>query len=117
MSRYTQREQRLNNPRSGNSMEIYQEIIDNRNIKQIIQYTSPAFPPLTSERRQSVQYDSHIWSRGDRFYKIAYEYYGDSSLWYLIAWFNQAPTESHINLGDTIMVPISSERVMTYFNR
>ena len=117
MSRYSQRQQRLNNPKAGDGTGIYQEIIDNRNIRQVIQYTSPAFPPLTPARRMSVQYDSHVWKRGDRFYKLAYQYYGDPELWYLIAWFNQSPTESHVNIGDTIMVPVSSERVLTYFNR
>ena len=117
MSRYAQKTKRLNDPKSGDASAIYQEIIDNRNIRQVIQYASPAFPPLTAERRRSVQYDLHVWKRGDKFYKLAHQYYGDPSLWYLIAWFNQTPTENHVNLGDTIMVPTYSERVMTYFTR
>jgi len=117
MSRYTQRIKNLNDPKEQTATEIYQEIIYNRNIKKVVQYTSPSFPELTVDRRQSVVYDSHIWKRGDRLYKLAAQYYGDATLWYLIAWFNQTPTESHINIGDTIMVPVESERVMTYFNQ
>ena len=117
MSRYTNRRRVLNNPSTGDSESIYQEIIYNRNIKQVIQYESPVFPKLTVARRRAIDYDSYIWKRGDRLYKVAYEYYGDSSLWYLIAWFNQSPTESHIDIGDTIMVPIYPEMVTIYFNR
>jgi hypothetical protein len=116
MPRYTNRRKILNDPSSGGTESIYQEIIDKRNIKQVTQYESPVFPELTVARRRAVQYDSHVWKRGDRLYKLAYNYYGNSSLWYLIAWFNQTPTESHINIGDTIMVPISAESVMVYFN-
>jgi|TARA_R100000908_G_C3732642_1_gene131513 hypothetical protein len=111
MSRYFGRNKRLNkNP-------LYQEFLDKRNVKQIEQYTSPVFPELTPARRASIEYDTHVWKRGDKFYKLAYQYYGDSELWWLIAWFNQSPTESHLRLGDRIMVPTFYERVMTYFNR
>lgn len=117
MSRYTGRETRLNNPRIGTAGEIYQELIEERNIRQVIQYTSPVFPPLTPARRNSINFDSYVWKRGDRLYKLAYQYYGEAELWYLIAWFNQTPTDSHINIGDTIMVPLSYERILTYFNK
>lgn len=117
MSRYSQKRKRLNNPKDGEGMEIYQQLMDNRNIRQAVQYTTSAFPPLTPERRASVQYDLHVWKRGDRFYKLAHKYYGNAELWYLIAWFNQAPTENHVNLGDTIMVPTNSETMLTFFTR
>ena len=116
MSRYIGKKIRRNRPKSGEGNSIYQEFLDKRNVRQIVQYTTPSFPQLTVERRRSIQYENYVRKMGDRFYKIAYEYYGDANLWYLIAWYNEAPTENHINLGDTIMVPLSPERVMTYFN-
>jgi len=117
MSRNSGRKKLLNNPASGDAESIYQEFLDNRNIKQVIQYASPSYPKLTTARRRSIQYDSHVWTLGDRFYKLASEYYGNPELWWLIAWYNQAPTENHVNLGDTIMIPIDSERVLTYFSQ
>ncbi len=117
MSRYIGRKRRKNRPKSGEGSSIYQEFVDKRNVRQIVQYTSPSFPQLTVERRRSVEYENHVWKMGDRFYKLAYDYYGDASLWYLIAWYNETPTENHVNLGDTIMIPLSAEKVLTYFNR
>jgi hypothetical protein len=111
MSRYFNRIKRLNND------PLYQELLDKRNIKQVEQYTSPVFPELTPDMRASIEYDIYVWERGDKFYKLAYKYYGDSELWWLIAWFNQTPTEGHVKLGDRIMVPLFYEKVMTYFNR
>ena len=38
-------------------------------------------------------------------YKYAYEYYGDTNHWWVIAWYNNKPTDSHFNLGDTVYIP------------
>jgi hypothetical protein len=51
-------------------------------------------------------YANHIWSIGDRYYKLANFYYGDPEYWWLVAWFNKKPTEQHIKLGDVIRVPL-----------
>ena len=98
MSRYSNRPKRLNNPLSGGPESIYTEFIENRNVRHIEQYTTPEFSPLTAARRASIPYDSHVWTTGDRFYKLAHDYYGNSALWWIIAWFNQTPTEHHLNL-------------------
>ena len=53
-----------------------------------------------------VEQVSHVWSVGDRFYKLAHKYYGDSKMWWVIARFNSKPTEAHLNLGDVIAIPV-----------
>ena len=40
-----------------------------------------------------------MWKLGDRFYKLADQYYGDPTLWWIIAWYNRMPTESHAEGG------------------
>jgi hypothetical protein len=62
--------------------------------------------PLFEEILQ-FDYDDHVWGMGDRYYKLAASYYGDSKYWWIIAWFNKKPTESHIEIGDVIRVPKS----------
>jgi hypothetical protein len=54
-----------------------------------------------------LDYVDHIWSMGDRYYKLADMYYGDSRYWWIVAWFNKKPTESHIKVGDIIRIPTS----------
>ena len=56
-----------------------------------------------------------VWSEGDRYYKLAQHFYGDSAHWWIIAWFNKKPTEGHINFGDLIYVPLPLERVISYY--
>ena len=50
-------------------------------------------------------YINHIWTMGDKYYKLAHQYYGEPEYWWVIAWFNKKPTEHHIALGDLIKIP------------
>lgn len=59
------------------------------------------------------EYVSYIWSVGSSYYKLADLHYGDPNYWWVIAWFNKKPTESHISLGDVIRVPKPIGEVLT----
>lgn len=49
--------------------------------------------------------EPHLWKVGSRFYKLAYEHYGDATLWWIIAFYNKKPTDSHVKIGEVIYVP------------
>lgn len=68
----------------------------------------PSFQQISN-----FDYANHIWTLGDRYYKLAYEYYGSSEYWWVIAWFNKKPTEQHLNLGDLVKVPMPLADVLT----
>jgi nucleoid-associated protein YgaU len=53
----------------------------------------------------NFDYASHVWSAGDRYYKLSFQHYGDPQYWWVIAWFNKKPTEGHVSAGDIIRVP------------
>jgi nucleoid-associated protein YgaU len=99
-----------------NEEEIYEELFEERGIKKLEQYTTPDVPELTDERRFTLQEGEHIWKTGDRLWKIAAKYYGDSTLWWLIAWYNEKPTDAHYDLGDIVYVPLPLGRIMSYWN-
>jgi len=99
-----------------NDQELYKELFDKRGIRQLEQYLTPFTPELTSERRLALDTANHVWKTGDRLYKLASQYYGDSTLWWLIAWYNEKPTDSHYKLGDTVYVPFPLGRVLAYYN-
>ena len=67
-----------------------------------------------AEEVASLNTLGHVWGMGDRFYKLAFEHYGDSEKWWVIAWFNQTPTEFHVARGDIILIPFPLERVLKY---
>ena len=56
-----------------------------------------------------------VWSLGDRMHKFAHEAYGDSELWWVLAWFNQKPTDAHYKIGDKIAIPHPIEDLVSLY--
>jgi len=88
-----------------NDAEEYKEFMRRRGVKFIQQHSFNKMSQPDVEDLDRLEVVGHIWKIGDRLYKLAYEHYGDVSLWWVIAWFNQIPTEAHIELGDVIDIP------------
>ena len=63
--------------------------------------------PTEEELRNDLNYVEKIFSIGDKMYKYAHEVYGSTEYWWVIAWFNNKPTEHLLKAGDTIKIPIS----------
>jgi len=97
-----------------NREEIYEEILEERGVKYIRQYGTANLTHPTPEERAKLERIGHIWKTGDRFYKLAYEYYGDPKYWWVIAWYNKKPTESHLKTGDVIKIPLPLYKALGY---
>ena len=94
-----------------NSSEYYKPLRRNRKVRVIEHHETPVlFHPTVGDRR-TVPSESYIWKYGDRFYNLAYEYYADPHLWWIIAWYNGYPTEAAIENGAVIEIPIDLEQV------
>lgn len=52
---------------------------------------------------------THLYSLGDRLDKLAYEYYGDETLWWVFLECNKLRTECDIKIGDTLIIPSYNE--------
>ena len=98
-----------------NQEELYKEHLERRGVKHITQYKTYYMVHPEAEDLEGITMIGHTWSLGDRYYKIAYEYYGDSRWWWLIAWFNQKPTESHVELGEVINIPTPLDKVLRIY--
>ena len=98
-----------------NGLKNYRNLFKSRNIKQINQYDTPKLLYPTGDEIDNLAIDTYYWKEGDRYYKVAAEYYDDPTLWWVIAWFNSAPTESHLNPGDVIFVPTPLEDILNYY--
>ncbi len=106
---------RFNNRRIfRNRDELYEQFLEERDAKYFRQYATPNFHYPTVEEMGEIKRVKHIWKRGDRFFKLAFEHYGDSSLWWVIAWFNKTPTESHVPIGSVLLVPKPIQKVLKY---
>ena len=101
MSRYKGRN------KGTNDSEIYKEILENRGVEKIVQYTTPRLNMPTGKDYNRIQTVEHVWRAGDKFWRLASENYSDPKLWWVIAQFNQKPTEGHLEPGDVIKIPLN----------
>ena len=99
-----------------NSNKIYSEQFFNRNVSRVKHYATPFVRYPTSEEMQEFTIISHIWTLGDRFYKLSDHYYGDARVWWIIPWFNKRPLESDYLLGDSVLIPQPLELALDYFD-
>ena len=101
MSRYLDRKKAINNK------EQYDKIFEKRGIREITQYRSPKATYVSDEQLAKVECHNVTWYYGLSYEKLASEFYADPTLWWVIASFNRKPTESHVEIGETIRVPKS----------
>jgi hypothetical protein len=94
---------------------LYDEKLKERDLKFINQYNTGTITFPSVEDLQEIQYDTRIWKLGDRLHKIAYNSYGDSRYWWVIAQFNKKPTDHHFKVGDTYYVPLNLEDILNAF--
>tara|TARA_B100001094_G_scaffold332483_1_gene404777 strand:+ start:22500 stop:22838 length:339 start_codon:yes stop_codon:yes gene_type:complete len=99
-----------------NSNEYYRKLRQERNnIKNIRQFETPILRHPTVGERARLETTQHIWTTGDRYYKLANTYYNNPTLWWVIAWYNALPTEADVLPGDLITIPLDIENVLELF--
>ena len=99
-----------------NTEEFYEEFLEEREVPSITHYRTPKWPRLTASIRRRFKRSRHVWKAGDRYWKLANQYYGDSKLWWVIAWYNEKPTEGQIKEGTVLFIPTPIDRVLAFFN-
>jgi len=97
-----------------NRLTRYQEQLKARNVNHIDQYGTPNMTYPDSSELRKLTLIKHIWKQGDRYYKLAHRYYGDKKLWWLIAWYNKAPTESHLKIGQLVEIPTPLDAALSF---
>ena len=98
-----------------NKSEYYEFLRKERGVKVIEQYATPMLHNPTVWQRMNLTTTTHIWKYGDRFYKLAHQYYGDERFWWVIAWFNQRPTDAHFSVGDEVLIPFPLDQIYERF--
>tara|TARA_R100000008_G_C3518247_1_gene132555 strand:+ start:160 stop:495 length:336 start_codon:yes stop_codon:yes gene_type:complete len=107
-SRYKYRSSFINNH------DIYDEHFKKRDVRFVDQYTTSNISYPSVEIIKDLSHHKHVWKVGDRYYKLAHEHYGDAEWWWVIAWYNKAPTEGHLRLGDVIKIPFPLNVLLKY---
>jgi hypothetical protein len=98
-----------------NEEELYEEFFEERGVKRITHYKTPRWSRLTPKVRSQFIREKYVWKLGDSYWKLANEFYGNSKFWWVLAWYNQAPTEGHMKVGNTLYVPRPIAKVLSFF--
>ena len=91
------------------SDDFYDDILDRRKVNEIRHYDVFEFSKKVI--RSSYVVKEHVWSKGDKLYKIANKYYGDDEFWWIIALWNGKPTDAHYEFGTVVQVPFPPMRI------
>ena len=86
-----------------NDIEEYEFLKEKRGLKEIRQNEAIVFQ--RGFKRSMFNVRKHIWSQGDRMYKLSATYYGDIKYWWLIALWNNCPTDSDYYYGQEVEIP------------
>ena len=86
-----------------------------RGLRRIKQYSTPKLSHIPVSGIRKLDRTTHVWKVGDRYYKLADEYYGNAKYWWVIAWYNKKPTEAHVRLGDLVFIPQPLETVLKHY--
>lgn len=99
-----------------NARKEYEDTFKKRNVKYVEQFNTPSLSDLSVSQIASLQIITETWKIGDRFWKYAAKYYGGrADLWWVIAWYNSAPSEGLLGIGDLVYIPTPVERVLEYY--
>jgi len=106
-SRYDERSIKLN------KSKLYSDHFTQRGVRSIRHYSTPkmSFPDATE--LSELESESVLWKRGDRFWKLAEQFYGNAELWWVLAWFNKKPTEADVAINDIILIPQPLEKILS----
>ena len=79
-------------------------------------YETPLLDHPTKQQRAAISKTPHIWKETDSYWKLASFYYEDPAYWWIIAMYNQAPTESHLQPGEQIYIPTNLSEALQLLN-
>ena len=106
MSRYRKRKIATNDTLKND------DIFEKRGVEIVEQYTTPKLKNPTQKELNSIFYTEHYYVNGERMFKLSQRYYGDQQYWYIIARFNNKPTEAHIKDGEILKIPTNLQQAI-----
>ena len=90
----------------------YSDIFRKRGLVTPQQFVVANFKALSKEEVFNLSIETKVWTIGEKYFKLAHEYYGDPTYWWLIAWFNQRPLESDFTPGEIVEIPTPLEMIL-----
>lgn len=99
-----------------NNIERYEELIQNKNLNSLRQYSLYNFGKLSEVSTSNYEYVTHLYDVGDRIENIAYRYYGDASLWWVICYTNKIANPMDLTVGKVLFIYFPIEQILGLLN-
>lgn len=97
-----------------NSNYLYNKKFIDKGINFIEYHQVPDMKYPSANQISNLEISKHVWRSGDRLYKLSHKFYGDSQFWWVIAFYNQRPTESYYANGTEVLIPQPLDRILGY---
>ena len=88
-----------------------EELLESRGIESITFLQNMEFSRDFLKNKYGVI--RHVWSHGDKLYKLAYKYFDDKDLFWIIGLYNNKPTDAHYKYGDEVFIPVDFFRFIS----
>ncbi|MHA2220386.1 MAG: hypothetical protein ACXACY_31295 [Candidatus Hodarchaeales archaeon] len=88
----------------------YEPLLNDRDLKYVNLYTKGIKIKIDYSK---IPYRKHIWSKGDNLFRLANTYYSDKNMWWIIAFYNQKPTDAHFTIGEEMYIPVRPSDVIS----
>lgn len=98
-----------------NNKKMYSSLFKDRGISQVRQFGTRNLKYPSIEQITELNIIGHTWKYGDRYHRLSHDHYGDSKLWWVIAFFNQQPTESTLEFGTVVYIPHPLEAILSMY--
>ena len=89
-----------------NDTDEHEDLRKRRGVSSLKHHRSVRVQEMPEAVLRRLVHKFHVWKQSDRFWKLSTKYYNDPGYWWVIARFNQTPTESHLENGDTLLIPL-----------
>ena len=98
-----------------NRNPLYDRFRYDRNLTKIKHFDTQQLKFPTKEEMKTLTIITKPWAVGDRYEKLAAQYYKDPEMWWVIAAFNRKPAEFLLNVGDTIIIPLELVDILRFY--
>ena len=85
-----------------NELEVF---LNERDLEKIVIFENFTFN--VTDNTDDFEFIEHIWSHGDKLYKLAQRYYKNINLFWVISLFNKKPTDADYQYGDIVYIPVN----------
>tara|TARA_S200000501_G_C20609722_1_gene649730 strand:- start:333 stop:674 length:342 start_codon:yes stop_codon:yes gene_type:complete len=98
--------------------KLREKIYSRMRVEEVTQTETLRLNDLSEDDlRTNFTYVEKIVSQGDKMYKFAHEIYDNADYWWIIAWFNNKPTDAHCKIGEVLYIPLPLDRAISVATR